>query len=107
MLCKTEEDTLSHLFCSCVEARRIWDFGAIMFQRWTDRENPTNLITQWLVEPFQNPILNKSWELFPGILMWNLWKERNRQIFKQNPISIMGVWTKIKENIQESITAST
>jgi hypothetical protein len=32
MLCREEEETLTHLFCTCEEARRIWDNGAMMFQ---------------------------------------------------------------------------
>jgi hypothetical protein len=80
----------------------------MMFQRArVERDDPTSLITEWLVDPFQNPILNKAWEIFPGILMCNLCKERNIRIFKQHSLSIEGVWNKIKENVKESIASST
>jgi hypothetical protein len=38
--------------------------------------------------PFTNPILNRAWETFPRFLMWNVWKERNRRILKENNLPI-------------------
>jgi hypothetical protein len=108
MLCREEEETLNHLFCTCREVRNIWDNGAMLFHRARGgRDDTTNLIIDWLVEPFKNPILNKTWEIFPGIVMWNLWKERNKIIFKQNSLSTQFLWNQIKENVQETIASST
>jgi hypothetical protein len=61
-------------------------------------------IELWSDNPYNNPILNRVWETFPGFLMWNVWKERNRRIFKDKMLTRAQLWEIISINVKESIS---
>lgn len=60
-------------------------------------------IKNWRQHPFHNEILNRIWKLFPRLVLWNIWKEINRQIFKQATLPLPKVCLMIKSNLLESV----
>jgi hypothetical protein len=60
-------------------------------------------IEGWRDSIFQSPILNRIWQLLPGFILWKIWKERNRRIFKSASRNWQEVWTTIHSNIKETI----
>jgi len=52
---------------------------------------------------FKSPIVNWSWSLILGFILWNVWKERNKAIFQDQPSSSASTWGLVKENKRETI----
>jgi hypothetical protein len=48
--------------------------------------------------------MNRDWTLFPGFLLWNLWKARNKRIFQNQHPPLDQLWQGILNNICETIT---
>jgi hypothetical protein len=89
---------------SCKFTAQLWDTGSTLFRKMDLRNhNIPETIELWSNNPYTNPILNKAWETFPGFLMWNVWKERNRRIFKGKMLTKAQVWETINTNVKESI----
>jgi hypothetical protein len=103
-LCGIEEETQNHLLNLCSYSSCIWDHSASIM-RTSDR-NRTGIretIEGWRESTFQSPILNRIWQLLPGFILWKIWKERNRRIFKSASRNWQEVWSKIHSNIKETI----
>lgn len=46
------------------------------------------------------------WELFPGFVMWTLWKERNAHIFRNCQISSATLWDSMVRNLKDTLRIS-
>jgi hypothetical protein len=104
-LCGQEEETQNHLLNLCPYSSCIWDHSASIM-RTSDR-NRTGLketIEGWRSSTYQSPILNRIWQLLPGFILWNIWKERNGRIFKSITRSWQEVWNTIQTNINETLS---
>eukprot|EP00253_Pinus_taeda_P009939 PITA_09939 len=87
--CKQEEETTLHLMQTCQLGRKLWE--KITF--WCQKEGRVHgdikgTLRTWSQEPYQSKLLNTLWKLILGLLMWNIWKERNRRLFKDQSMSI-------------------
>ena len=60
-------------------------------------------ISNWTLEPYNSKILNKLWTILPGLLLWTIWKERNKRIFKNKKTSIEIIWNNLCQNIKETL----
>jgi len=47
--------------------------------------------------------LNRAWNPSIGFFPWNIWKERNQLIFKEDKKANKEIWSKIVQNIRETI----
>jgi hypothetical protein len=68
-----------------------------------NRDSIQGTITDWRNEAFQSPILNRIWQLLPGFILWQTWKERNRRIFKGHSLPWQQCWQLCCNNIRETI----
>lgn len=79
----SHEETLQHLLDSCPLANQLWEKASFRCQRRCRLGNDiTNSIHQWQQNPYKSEILNHLWNMIPGLLLWSIWKERNKCIFK-------------------------
>eukprot|EP00253_Pinus_taeda_P003415 PITA_03415 len=103
--CKKEEETVVHLMQLCPFSRKIWEKVTFRCQK-EGRElgDLNNTLHKWPQQPYQSNILNSLWQILPGIVMWNLWKERNRRIFKNQSMDEQQVWKIINQNVQETLS---
>lgn len=53
-------------------------------------------------KPYQNTILNRAWKLSIGFVLWNIWKEQNCLIFKEDGRANNEIWNQIIQNIRET-----
>jgi hypothetical protein len=53
-----------------------------------ERDNIISTIENWGTVAFKNPILNRIWQLLPGFVVWQIWKERNMHIFTPKPLPL-------------------
>jgi exonuclease III len=87
ILCGEAEETMNHLLNTCPYTAQIWDQAALIM-RTSDRlrDNILATITNWRDQAFQSPLLNRIWQLLPGFILWQTWKERNRRIFRNTSL---------------------
>jgi len=62
-------------------------------------------IDNWQKNLYQNTILNRAWIISLGLVLWNIWKERNNLIFKEERREKVDKWNQITQNIRETILA--
>ena len=82
----------------------MWDKGRTLLGKPRWEESPIqNLIENWPEKAFQNVILNRIWEILLGFVVWETWKEWNRQIFEGRKRKLVEVWTLIYTHIKETL----
>eukprot|EP00253_Pinus_taeda_P011019 PITA_11019 len=102
--CKQDEETVLHLMQTCQLGRKLWEKITFRCQKeGRIHGDLTSTLRTWSQEPYQSKILNVLWQLIPGLLMWNIWKERNRQIFKDQEMSLEQLWTGLLNNLKETL----
>ena len=82
-LYKAQEETMEHILNSCTYTTWLWDSFTIFFQQ-TDRDRGSiiNTLNKWRRNFTENESLNLAWVFMPSFIIWNVWKERNKRIFK-------------------------
>jgi hypothetical protein len=60
-------------------------------------------IKSWGLDSYKIPILNRTWQLLPGFIVWQLWKERNRRIFHSQSSQATSLWSTILSHLQETL----
>jgi ribonuclease HI len=68
-----------------------------------NRDSILETITNWRDRAFQSPLLNRIWQLLPGFILWQTWKERNRRIFRGSSLPWQHCWHQCHSNIMETI----
>ena len=103
ILCEEQEETMDHLLDQCSFSSELWDRIASICKRIDCcRGNISKTIKHWHNHPYQNPILNRIWQLILGFLIWNIWKERNLRIFEGRVNFVERVWASYKQHIKET-----
>jgi len=89
----------------CPFTNKLWNWVYLVF-KVSDRDISSilNTIENW-ISP--NPLLNRAWNLIPGIICWALWKERNAKIFKGIHNQEEVVLSIVKQTIRETLASST
>eukprot|EP00253_Pinus_taeda_P028233 PITA_28233 len=106
--CVQNEETLQHLLADCPLANQLWDRTSFRFQKNCRGEDDiVNALRLWPSQPYNCKILNQLWCILPGIVLWNIWKERNQRIFKSKHSNSEEIWRKIQQNIQETMALHT
>jgi ribonuclease HI len=104
MLCGEAAETMNHLLNSCPYTAQIWDQSALIM-RTSDRkrDNIIDTITDWRDQVFQSSFLNRIWQLLPGFILWQVWKERNRRLFRNDSLPWHHCWNQCRLNILETL----
>ena len=63
----------------------------------------TNTIRNWAIDPYKSRLLNSLWKIIPGLLIWTLWKERNRCFFKNQCTPLDNIRSNFCNNLQETL----
>lgn len=106
--CYQNEETLQHLLDTCPLATQMWEKVEFRSQRrCREVGGIIDTIRQWPKSPYNSELLNHLWNIIPGILLWNIWKERNRRIFKNLSSNKEDIWNRVHANIQETMLLKT
>ena len=102
--CRKANETTKHIFNSCDYVVPLWRSLEFTF-RCTDRDPAIviNTLLNWRKGGYKCVVLNRAWQLVLGFLIWDLWKERNHQIFQGEDITNYKIWEKVLANFQETI----
>eukprot|EP00253_Pinus_taeda_P030811 PITA_30811 len=82
-LCESQEEIMEHLLNNCIFTSRLWDTFNTVFQQ-TDRDKGSivNTLNNWRRNFSYYEFIHSAWALTPSFITWNVWKERNNRIFK-------------------------
>jgi ribonuclease HI len=104
VLCQCQEETKEHLFNGCHYSQSVWDQGAQIMRRSNqNRGSIRDTIENWDSITYNNPILNYIWQLLPGFILWQIWKERNKRIFHSKESTPELTWDRAAILIKETI----
>lgn len=103
-LCEAQEETMEHLLNSCIFTSRLWDTFATIFQQ-TDRDKGSIITTlnNWRRNFFYYEFLGSTWDLTPRFIIWNVWKERNKRIFKNEKSPSHRLLEQILKQLRETV----
>jgi hypothetical protein len=68
-----------------------------------NRGSIRDTIENWDSITYNNPILNYIWQLLPGFILWQIWKERNKRIFHSKESTPDSTWDRVVILIKETI----
>ena len=102
--CGENEETQQHLLYACPLASLLWEKVSFRCQRNCKPDTDIRgAIRDWHQHPFKSGILNHLWRIIPGLLLWTIWKERNKRIFKDQRTSIDIIWSNFCLNLTETL----
>jgi hypothetical protein len=91
---------MNHLLDECPYRSEVWEWVAGIFRQSNRiRGNISATINTWKENYSENEEVNLYWTLIPGMIIWEMWKEQNQRIFKNQ------LWT--AGNIKGTIIAMT
>jgi hypothetical protein len=105
LLCESAEETMNHLLNSCSYTAQLWDQVAIIMRKSDRRrESVIDTIANWRDKAFLSPLLNRIWQLLPGFILWQIWKERNRRVFRNLSQPWQSCWHNCRTHVLETIS---
>ena len=106
VMCGANEEDSSHLFFRCSFALQLWHFW---WGVWTvPCVHASSLIEFWHrmgQPPSMALFLQEVWFVGPIFLLWQVWLERNRRIFRGEQRLVQQIWQRILGMIQEIVEA--
>lgn len=83
-LYEEQEETMEHILNSCIFTSMLWDFFSTLFkQSDIDKDSITNTLDNWRNNVSDNEVLDSSWAVLTSFIIWNVWNERKKRIFKE------------------------
>ena len=106
--CCSQEEMLQHLMNSYPLAIQLWEKASFHCQKkCRGPDDIINSIRLWHHHPYQSELLNYLWRLIPGLLLWTIWKERNRRIFKDQSTPLDILWHNFCLNLKQTLDLHT
>lgn len=81
VMCKQSNKDVDHLFLNCPFAQNCWEWIKSQL-KWSTPfpKSLKGLLNSWPTHVVKG-VYNKLWNIFPSLVVWELWKERNFHIF--------------------------
>lgn len=92
---------MEHLLNIYPVVKNIWEKVHRMFYSDRSPNSLWEMVEEWKGLIFKNPVINYSCIRVLGFCLWNIWKEHNRVIFKNQRSSMEPVWKTTIGNVQE------
>jgi ribonuclease HI len=99
-----KEETTNHLLDECSYTTEIWDWVAGIFRQSNRIKGNINAtINNWNEGYSENEMVNLCWNLTSGMIIWAIWKEWNRCIFRNERIPTKRIKETIVSQIREIV----
>ena len=98
VLCKSEEETVVHLFNNCIVWQTVLGIICEQFQIPAPSrvDSPTSFVRNWAGNYVNNPTLLS----IPFHMLWIIWKARNRAIFEGKKRNVHSIVQQISYHVQ-------
>ena len=101
VLCGEHEETMDHLFVKCTFAYHCWCFVLCKLNYSTPLQNTLwSLFQAWLVL-YQNSLFANIWKCTLALVVWAIWWERNKHIFRKVSLPLESILEGIERSISE------
>ncbi|XP_057839045.2 uncharacterized protein LOC131049060 [Cryptomeria japonica] len=102
VLCNTEKESVDYLLFNCTFARKCWEWFLRMVNLCTVRNGSLKeFLVSWPM--FSQTKWGALWLVGPAMIVWLIWKERKKRIFKETSKPIDVVISNLKATIEEAI----
>ncbi|XP_057872052.1 uncharacterized protein LOC131078394 [Cryptomeria japonica] len=101
--CKKEEESAEHLLYSCSYSRQFWDWLQLKLQNYMVYNSTfKDFIFAW---PTGGKFSKwgSLWITSPSMVVWHMWKERNKRIFMEEEMVVTLLINKIQVAVEETI----
>lgn len=103
-LCRKENETQEHLLNKCSYAQSLWEEIRRLFGRTKrDPNKIKNTLIQWGRGNYQSKLVSRIWNLMPGFVIWTVWKERNKSIFRDRSGQETNAWDEVCRALKETV----
>ncbi|XP_059070690.1 uncharacterized protein LOC131860311 [Cryptomeria japonica] len=103
LLCKENEETVEHLLFWCSYTKKVWDWLLNNLQYESVRsQSLKGFLLAWPA-CYKKSKWSILWVVSSAMLVWHIWKERNRRVFNEEALSLDLLIPKIKTTIGEVI----
>eukprot|EP00253_Pinus_taeda_P017577 PITA_17577 len=103
-LCSSEMENQEHLLNECPYAGSVWEKIRSLFGKtMRDPRSIRNTILQWGTGQFHSKVVRRIWNLAVGFVIWFIWKERNRRIFRGQSSRPERIWEEVSKPIKETV----
>jgi hypothetical protein len=103
-LCQVKEETTDHLLDECSYTTKIWDSVACIYNQSNRvRGNISAFIIDWNERYNENEMVNLYGNITSGMIIWEIWKERNKCIFRNENIPTERMKDEIVSQIREMV----
>lgn len=103
-LCEAQEEAMEHLLNNFIFTSRLWDTFVTIFQQIDrDKGSIINTLNNWRRNFYDYEFLRSAWTLKPSFIIWNVWKERNNKIFKNEKSSSQRIFEQILRQLKETV----
>jgi hypothetical protein len=106
-LCDQLAETVDHLLCACVYTREVWSRLLFSMGSPTDPPQHDSTLCAWWLAGREALLqgLSKSFDSLVLLVVWNIWKERNRRVFDSKALTPTQLLHRIREEGDEWIGA--
>lgn len=102
-LCKNEEESTDHLLYNCPFSRKCWDWLQLQLQNYMVYNGSfKDFILAWSIGG-KSLKWGSLWISSSLLVVWHVWKERNRRIFREEELEVNILINKIQGAIEETI----
>ncbi|XP_059075024.1 uncharacterized protein LOC131875037 [Cryptomeria japonica] len=106
IMCKKAEESLDHLLLQCEKAQTIWSFLLGKLGWMAPLPNTVlDLFSSWNI-PSRRSVFSSLWIVVPSLVIWEIWKERNRRLFQEKEKSMENLLLRVEQAIVESVSAA-
>ncbi|GLJ22049.1 hypothetical protein SUGI_0413160 [Cryptomeria japonica] len=100
---KMEEETVNHLMYNCFFSRKCWDWLQMQLQNYMVYNNSFKEFIQAWPTRGRSSKWGSLWITSPSLMVWHVWKERNKGIFREKEMEVNILINKIQGAIEETI----
>ena len=105
VLCKNSNETVGHLFYRCPFAISCWEWLCSYLSWYSPLPYSfQTFILSWPTH-LEFGVYSKFWNISPSIIVWELWKKRNRRIFQDKALCLERFLLKLEVAIMEVLNA--
>ena len=105
MLCKHDNEDMDHLLYRCPLAQICWNWLRLRLG-WSSPfpKSFLDFLSTWPTNLVYG-VYSKLWNICPSIVIWEIWKERNRRIFQEKEMDVEELLLKIEASIVEVLNS--
>ena len=105
ILCKTDAESVDHLLYNCVYSKTCWEW-LVKNLNWS-APFPRTFVDFLISWPYNHNrgVYSKLWNICPSILVWEVWKERNRRIFSNLEMEPKVILRRLEASIVETMNS--